>query len=102
METFELSPEYAHANAQKLLTEDFYWSPIEEGGPFGNDDGSDAFYEFRKWRKTNKDQNPVVFLNHLIDNWGYPKFDFKELDSAKIEEYICSNTLKPNQPPKKR
>jgi uncharacterized protein YfeS len=54
MDDFELSPDTSHPNARKLLTEDFYWSSIEETGPFGSDDGSDCFYGFVEWRMENK------------------------------------------------
>jgi hypothetical protein len=30
MDNFELSPETAHPKAKRIMTEDFYWSPIEE------------------------------------------------------------------------
>ena len=91
MDTYELSPETAHPNAKKLLTEEFYWSPIEESGPFGNDEGSDAFYGFREWRKTNQKTTPIKYLKNLINEWGYPPFDIYTLDTIKIKEYIASN-----------
>ena len=90
MENFELSPETANPQAKKLLTEDFYWSPNDEAGPFGNDDGSDAFHGFRHWRLTNEIESPVIFLNDLIESWDYPKFDLNELDETKISEYISA------------
>jgi uncharacterized protein YfeS len=92
MENYELSPETGHPKAKKLLTEDFYWSPIDETGPFGSDDGSDAFYGFRQWRLTNKTESPVTFLNDLIKSWGYPHFDLNEMTESKISEYITAKT----------
>ena len=92
MDNFELTKEKAHKNAQDLLKEDFYWNPVQEGSPFGNDDGYDAFYTFNEWRKLNQNQSPVVFINKLIEDWGYPKFDLKELDSTKIDDYINEGT----------
>jgi len=50
-EKFEFSLATAHPNAKVLMKEDFYWSPIDESGPFGSDAGSDAAYGFQKWRK---------------------------------------------------
>jgi uncharacterized protein YfeS len=90
MDNYELSPETSHPNAKKLLAEEFYWSPIEESGPFGSDDGSDAFYGFRQWRQSNKNVSPTVYLEELIQGWGYPTFDLNEMDSAKINEYLTA------------
>jgi uncharacterized protein YfeS len=83
MDNYELSPETAHVNARQLLDDNFYWSAVEESGPFGNDDGSDAFYGFRQWRLTNKHTSPLVFLSELIASWKYPKFDWNEMNSDK-------------------
>jgi len=50
MDNFEYSFKNAHPNAQALMKDDFYWSPIEETAPFGSDDGWEAAYGFREWR----------------------------------------------------
>ena len=92
MDNFELTPGAAHPKAQKLLTEEFYWSPVEESGPFGSDDGSDAFYGFREWRQSNKTVSPTVFLKELIEDWGYPPFDWNEMDTTKIGQYVSATT----------
>ncbi len=91
MDNYELSPETAHPKAKELLTEDFYWSPIEESAPFGSDDGSDAFYGFREWRNINKTESPIEYLKELISEWGFPPFDWNTLDTIKISEYIKGN-----------
>ena len=86
MDHYELSPETAHPKAQKLLTEDFYWSPIEETGPFGSDDGSDAFYGFKDWREENKNESPLVYLKELIEGWGYDPLDLHELNDTALQK----------------
>ncbi len=90
MDDYELSPETAHPKAKELMTEEFFWSPIEESGPFGSDDGSDAFYGFREWRQSNKNISPIVYLKQLMEDWGYPGFDWNELDTTKINEYLST------------
>ncbi|MCE3279284.1 MAG: hypothetical protein K0S44_1475 [Bacteroidetes bacterium] len=92
MENYELSPETAHPKAKQLLTEDFYWSSIEESGPFGSDDGSDAFYGFKLWRSENKAASPIVYLERLLKTWDYPYFDLNEMDTVKIKEYISAKS----------
>lgn len=95
-ENYELSPETAHPKAKELLTEDFYWSSIDEDSPFGNDDGSDAFYGFRHWRNSNKTESPIVFLRELISEWGFPPFDWNTLDTIAINEYINADNSMSN------
>src|ERR1700760_224494 len=78
---FEFSPANARPNARALMKEDFFWSPIDESGPFGSDGGSDAAYGFYKWRKTNPVASPVIYLKDLIDSWNYPPLSWDELDT---------------------
>jgi uncharacterized protein YfeS len=47
-------PETAHPRARELMTEEFFWDCVDEEAPFGSDEGSDAYYEFRGWRQRNK------------------------------------------------
>ena len=88
MDNFEYSFKSAHPKAQALMTDEFYWSPIEETAPFGSDDGSDAAYGFRQWRLLNKTSSPVLYLKETIERWQYPLFDYNEMDTTKIKEYI--------------
>ena len=88
MDNFEYSYNNAHPKAKALMKDEFYWSPIEETAPFGSDDGSDAAYSFRQWRFTNKTTSPVTYLKDLIARWQYPFFDYNEMDTVKIMEYI--------------
>ena len=85
----QITFEKFHPYAQQILTEEFYWSPIEETGPFGSDAGSDAFYGFRKWRRQNRDKSPVEYLDKLIAEWNFKKsFDYNELNDSLINKYI--------------
>jgi uncharacterized protein YfeS len=88
MDNFQYTLKSAHPNAQALMTEEFYWSPGEETAPFGSDDGWEAAYGFREWRISNKTTNPVIYLKDLIARWQYPFFDYNEMDTTKIKEYI--------------
>jgi uncharacterized protein YfeS len=90
MSYFELKPETAHLKAKQLLTEDFYWSPTEETAPFGSDDGSDAFHGFVEWRKKNKKESPVVYLQELIKEWGYGTFNMTSNDPEMVKEVMMS------------
>lgn len=86
MNDYELSAEGAHPKAKALLTEEFYWSPIDETGPFGNDDGSDAAFGFVEWREDHPRQNPKIYINELMEEWDYELFDWNELDTEQLKK----------------
>src|SRR5262245_922728 len=88
MDFFSNSKKGAHPKAKRLMNEDFFWSPIAEAGPFGSDSGSEAAEGFNEWRKLNKTADPVDYLRELLPSWGFPLFDWNELDPIKINDYI--------------
>ncbi|SHI55319.1 Uncharacterized conserved protein YfeS, contains WGR domain [Hymenobacter daecheongensis DSM 21074] len=83
----------AHPRAKELLKEEFYFSPIDETGPFGNDDGADTYAGFNDWRQSHSNENPKVFLLEQIEYWGYPKFDICETDIKKLTLYLKQSDL---------
>jgi uncharacterized protein YfeS len=85
--------EKAHINAKALMNEDFYFNPIDETSPFGNDDGSDAYAGFVTWRQSNKNTNPKEYLNELLDSWNYPKYDLNETDYQKLLPVLKQNEM---------
>jgi len=46
------APETAHPRARQLMREEFFWDCVDEEAPFGSDEGWQAYYEFRGWRRT--------------------------------------------------
>lgn len=88
IEQLGLTTSQVSNRARTLLTQEFYWSPVDDFSPFGNDDGSDAFHYFREWRKENKSSSPKTFLNQLLEEWGYPKFDLTTLNETEIAKYL--------------
>jgi len=57
MPDYEPNFETAHPTARRLMNEEFCFSPIEESGPFGSDDGADAHMQFADWYAGHKKQN---------------------------------------------
>jgi len=83
----------AHPNAKRLMNEEFYFSPIEETGPFGSDDGADTYAGFKDWRQTHQTDNPKEFLTEQIDSWGYPAFDITETNIENLRPYLKESEL---------
>ena len=83
--------ENAHHKARELFKEEFYWSPIEETSPFGSDDGADAFHQFQEWRETNKTASPFIFIEMLLDTWGYSKRPAPH--DAEVAEYLVERSV---------
>ena len=85
---FEFSPQTAKPIAKALMKEDFFWSSIDDSGPFGSDAGSDAAYGFYHWRSTHPDDPPLTYLQQLINGWRFPPISWEETDTGKIRAYM--------------
>ncbi|HKC37377.1 MAG TPA: hypothetical protein VKB95_14975 [Chitinophagaceae bacterium] len=93
MSDYSPSFENAHPNAKSLMNEDFYFSPIDETGPFGSDDGADTYAGFKDWRETHKNSNTKEFLSEHLDYWDYPKFDIYETGLENLKPYLKSSEM---------
>ncbi len=60
-------PELAHPRARELMPEEFFWDCTNEWAPFGSDEGSDAYYEFRRWREENPTSNLKECMAWIMD-----------------------------------
>ena len=64
---WELTPEGAHANARRLMKDEFFWDIVDEDSPFGNDTGADTLEFYRAWVEESDDDED--FLHQLFDEW---------------------------------
>ena len=60
-------PEQAHARARELMKEPLLWDCVDEEAPFGSDEGHDAYYEFRDWRKRHPKSPLTECLGWIMD-----------------------------------
>ena len=60
-------PETAHARARELMVEPLFWDCVDEAAPFGSDEGSEAYYEWRTWREENPGAPLVQCFNWILD-----------------------------------
>jgi len=60
-------PDTAHARARELMVEPLFWDCVDETAPFGSDEGSDAFYEWRNWREENPNAPLTQCFNWIFD-----------------------------------
>jgi len=73
-------PEQAHPRARELMVEPFFWDCVDERAPFGSDEGSDAYYEWRNWREENPSASLRDCLSWILNG---------ELDA--YNESLCSD-----------
>jgi uncharacterized protein YfeS len=59
--------ERSHPRARELLIEDFFWDCADEEALFGSDEGHDAYYEYRRWRKEHPDAPLTDCLAWILD-----------------------------------
>jgi len=60
-------PETAHNRARELMVEPFFWDCADERAPFGSDEGSEAYYEWRDWRENNPAKPLTECLSWILD-----------------------------------
>ncbi|MDB4766498.1 molybdate metabolism regulator, partial [bacterium] len=60
-------PKLAHPRARELMPEAFFWSCVNELAPFGSDEGSDAYYEWRRWRAGNPNSPLTKCMAWIMD-----------------------------------
>lgn len=59
-------PSHRHPRANELMHNDILWNCANELAPFGSDEGSDAYAEYRSWRADNPDSNLVNCLSWIL------------------------------------
>jgi uncharacterized protein YfeS len=81
----------AHPRARELFAEDFFWDCVDEDAPFGSDEGHDAYFEYRNWRR----ENPAVPLIDCISWILDDRLDEYTLDLC-TDEQIRLDVANPN------
>ena len=92
----EIKKEFASVNAQKIMTEDFYYDVTDEFSPFGNDVGNDTFYLYREWRVSNPDEDAKYFLNKVMKELNFSDFNLNTSSNDK-QKLINDVDKMPNQ-----
>jgi uncharacterized protein YfeS len=59
-----------HPRARELMAFEL-WDCVDEAAPFGSDEGSDAYYEYRRWRSKNAGQPLVACIEWIGDEEDY-------------------------------
>jgi uncharacterized protein YfeS len=89
-------PELANPRARELMVEPFFWDCVDERAPFGSDEGSDAYYDWRIWRADNPSQSLTDCISWILDGnlSGYNELlyadDQVEHELANPEEAFLS------------
>jgi uncharacterized protein YfeS len=65
-----LEIEWAHEDARRLMDDPFFWSPIDELAPFGNDTGADVLEDYRRWARRRAPSTGLEMLRTLLQEWG--------------------------------
>jgi uncharacterized protein YfeS len=73
-------PETAHPRARELMREPFFWDCVDERAPFGSDEGSDAYYEWREWRQEDPSASLSECFRWILDG-----------DLSSYNQSLCSD-----------
>jgi uncharacterized protein YfeS len=78
-------PQAAHPRARELMTEEFFWDCADEEAPFGSDEGHDAYYQFRDWRRRNRKKKLTACLARIMQGEGLNGYNDELCSDAAIE-----------------
>lgn len=92
-DTWKPDLQHAHSKAQMLMTDPFLWSSNDETAPFGNDDGSDAIFDYYKWRLKHSERSNIEFIKLKLVEWNYKVYDYYTIDTNAIRTFIKSNKI---------
>lgn len=77
-------PETAHPRARELMPEEALWNCTDEEGPFGSDEGHDAYFEFRRWRAEHPTAPLVDCLSWImegkLEGYGSDLFSDRQIE----------------------
>jgi uncharacterized protein YfeS len=82
-------PHLAHEQARKLMPEEFFWDCGDEEAPFGSDEGSDSYYEWRDWRSDNPSEELVKCLSWILSD-RQDEYNEHLYEDSQIERDIAS------------
>ena len=60
------NPRQRSKRSCELMTEEYFWDCVDEDSPFGSDEGWDAYYEFRDWRRENPKARIRTYINTIM------------------------------------
>ena len=81
---WKIDPKFAHPKAVAEFKYDFIWQCWNDYSPFGNDDGHPVFGDFREWRITHPNVDPLVLLKHIQSSWGVKFADPLAVEAKKV------------------
>lgn len=86
---WEITPETAHPNAQKLIPEDsVIWDFGDEDSPVGNDIGADTFAAYLDFRKEQPNGQALKFISNLFDVFELENQDWDLMDPEALQESL--------------
>ncbi|WP_442508365.1 molybdate metabolism regulator [Novipirellula sp. SH528] len=89
-------PEIAHPRARELMTEPLFWDCVDESAPFGSDEGSVAYYEWRSWREENQNVSLsdcfAWILNGELSDYALA-YESDDWDSFTLDATIIATGL---------
>lgn len=61
--------------ARRIMTDEFYYDPLDAWSPFGNDIGNDTYYLYCDWKKEHPKEDIRKFIDSQLSDFGYLGFD---------------------------
>ncbi|WP_017298416.1 hypothetical protein [Nodosilinea nodulosa] len=90
-EAWDLKPENGHVNAQSLLIESYYWDCVDENSPLGSDTGADILSFYSKAITSDRELDPVKFIESTLESWEMLIDDWSLSDEASIKQRMVDD-----------
>jgi len=86
------NPETAHPRSRELMVEPLFWDCVDEGAPFGSDEGWEAYYEWRRWRQENH-AKPLTDCFDWILGGRLSEYDQSLAREDKIDDDLANPSM---------
>ena len=82
-------PDAAHPRARELMVEPLFWDCVDEGAPFGSDEGWDAYYQWRRWREENGSRSLTECFDWILGG-KLSEYNNSLTQEKKIDEDLAN------------
>ena len=82
-----------HPDARELLDDPFFWDPVHDSAPHGNDTGVDLLADFKKWNKRHREKPAHEMARALLSARGIAPIDLHLVNENAVRSLYESDPI---------
>ncbi|GAB4020228.1 hypothetical protein GCM10028773_25410 [Spirosoma koreense] len=97
---YGINKQFASSESINLFPEEFFWDSVDEGAPFGSDEGDTALANFRRWRQTYPTANLTQCLKWVLEEVGETSSEAylaQTLSKEQLNKQLSENSFDDQQ-----